>query len=68
MFNFRQKYGYYTDDIQKLELGAIDAGNFEMPPLVEVTSNMYEAQLSRPGSENIIHINHLGKTWSSKKR
>ena len=67
MYNFYQLHGYYTDDIEQLGFTDVDGGNFEMPPKIEVTTSMYEATLSRPGSKNILHIDNLGKTWSSEK-
>ncbi|MCF7912738.1 MAG: carbohydrate-binding family 9-like protein [Candidatus Cloacimonetes bacterium] len=67
MYNFYQLHGYYTDKIEELDFDDVQGGNFNMPPKIEVTSSLYEATITREGSQKILHINNLGKTWSSEK-
>lgn len=66
-FNFFQSYGYYAEDIKLLDWQPDDLYGFSESPIIQTTNSMFEAMITRPNSNNIIHINHLGKTWISSK-
>ncbi len=67
MYNFYQLNGYYTSDLEALGFTDIVGGTFDMPPKIEITTSMYEASLTRQGSQKIIHIDNMGRTWNSIK-
>jgi hypothetical protein len=68
MYNFYNKFGYYTSDLDALGFIDIDGGVFNLPPKIETTTSMYEATISAPTSQKIIHIDQSGRTFTSEKK
>lgn len=59
------KNGTFTNDIEKLGLEIQRVAGYSFPPIIECTTNMFEASLLSENSKKRIHIRNDGFTWLS---
>jgi hypothetical protein len=62
------KNGTFTNDLENLGITPISIPGYSMPPVIEYTTNMFEASLSSENSNEIINIRNDGLIWISDNK
>ncbi len=61
--NYFEKNGKYSDDLEALGISNPQVPGFKSIPIIEYTSDMFEAYLQSDNSSKKVHIRNDGLTW-----
>jgi hypothetical protein len=66
--NFYDKNGKFTNNLEELGIKFQAIPGFKMPPVIEYTSDMFEASLQFEDGPEKINIRNDGLTWTSQDK
>jgi len=66
--NYFEKYGHFTRDLNKLNLSHQSAAGYKTPPVIEITSGMFEASIKSDDGSEKINIRSDGLTWITQAK
>lgn len=61
-------HGAFTDNVSGLNLMTIKSKDYNWPPRIDVTPNMFEATLSSNDGHILVHIRQDGMTWQTNEK
>jgi hypothetical protein len=61
--NYHQKTGMFSAGLEQLQIEFKPLGGFSTKPVIERTTNLYEAYLQADDGTSRIYIDHSGLTW-----
>ncbi len=62
---YLEKHGEYSADLQELNMAFPNIPGFSTEPVIEITTNYYEAKLKADCNSHSIHIRSDGLTWET---
>jgi len=61
--NYFENFGKYTDNPSDLNLAGLEVEGYQLPPIIKITPNLFEASLRSVGDDMILFINQEGRIY-----